>query len=127
MPTNGFTIEKIGGPGYEFYVEGTNYEMKPKSNSAEVGNWRIEISPKKAEKQSYFLNVMQIGDNNEDISDLKETILEKYNELKETEKLIKTLETELLLFDEKQEQYQKLQSDIISNVEKKCNATIRDK
>ncbi|MBR5518132.1 MAG: heparinase II/III family protein [Clostridia bacterium] len=76
MPTNGFTIEKIGGPGYEFYVEGTNYEMKPKSNSAEVGNWRIEISPKKAEKQSYFLNVMQIGDNNEDISDLKAELVE---------------------------------------------------
>jgi DNA repair exonuclease SbcCD ATPase subunit len=48
----------------------------------------------------------------EDISDLKENILEKYNELKETENLIKTLETELLSFDEKQEQYQKLQSDI---------------
>ena len=77
MPTNGFTTEKVGGPGYEFYVNGINYEMKAKSAEAEVGNWRIEISPTKAEKQSYFLNVLQIGDNDENIVPLKAELVEE--------------------------------------------------
>lgn len=76
LPDNGFNIEKIGGEGYEFYVNGTNYEMKPSSDTAEVGNWRVEISPSKAEKQSYFLNVMQVSDNSDEIAPLEAKLVE---------------------------------------------------
>lgn len=80
MPSNGFTIDKVGvdtGSINTYFVNGTKYEMKPKSETAEVGNWRIEISPKKAEKQSYFLNVMQIGDNDESITPLQAKLVEE--------------------------------------------------
>lgn len=76
MPTNGYTTEKIGGPGYEYYVDGVNYEMTTKSEEAEVGNWRIEISPTKAEKQSYFLNVIQVSENEDEIVPLKAELVE---------------------------------------------------
>ena len=81
MPDNGFTISKVGGEGYEFYVEGSNgvsrnYEMEPKSENAEVGNWRIEISPTTAEKQSYFMNVIQLSDNDDSIEPLQARIVQ---------------------------------------------------
>lgn len=76
MPDNGFNIEKIGGPGYEFYVDGVNYEMSVKADTAEVGNWRIELSPAKAEKQSYFLNVIQVSENEDEIIPLEATLVE---------------------------------------------------
>lgn len=80
MPSNGFVISKTGedSDGINTYdVNGTKYEMKPKSEAAEVGNWRIEISPTKAEKQSYFLNVIQIGENDESITPLQAELLEE--------------------------------------------------
>lgn len=80
MPSNGFTINKVGedtGAINTYFVNATKYEMKPKSETAEVGNWRIEISPKKAEKQSYFLNVIQIGDNDESIAPLQAKLVEE--------------------------------------------------
>ena len=80
MPTTGVTINKIGEDfdGINTYwVNGIKYEMKPKSETAEVGNWRVEISPKKAEKQSYFLNVLQIGDNSEYITPLQAKLVEE--------------------------------------------------
>ena len=76
LPDNGFTTKKVGGEGYEFYVDGVNYEMAPKSDEAEVGNWRIEISPTTAEKQSYFLNVMQVSDNDDAIVPLEAKLVE---------------------------------------------------
>ena len=82
MPANGVTINKSGQDfdGVSKYdVYGTLYEMKPKAETAEVGNWRIEISPTKAEKQSYFLNVIQIGDNDESIEPLQAKLVEETN------------------------------------------------
>ena len=57
-------IEKIGGPGKEFWVFGKNYPNPPKreNSSSEGGAWRIQVSPKQASAQDYFLNVMQVMD-----------------------------------------------------------------
>lgn len=82
MPSNGFVINKIGQDfdGINtYFVNGTTYEMKPQSKTAEVGNWRTEISAKKSEKQSYFLNVIQVGDNDESITPLQAKLVEETN------------------------------------------------
>lgn len=79
LPDNGFSIEKIGQDfdGVSKYkVKDTLYEMKPLSDTAEVGNWRVEISPTKAEKQSYFLNVLQLSENEESIVPLEARLVE---------------------------------------------------
>ncbi len=59
-------IEKVGGPGKEFWVFGTNYPNEPRGNQDEAnerGAWRIEISPKKSSQEDYYLNVMQVAGN----------------------------------------------------------------
>ncbi len=56
-------ISAVGGEGKEHWVFGTNYEGKPVSGgSNEGGGWRVEISPKTANEEDYFLNVLQVGD-----------------------------------------------------------------
>lgn len=60
-------LEKIGGPGKEYWVFGKNYANDPEPRLAERGSvetarWRIEISPKKPAAENLFLNVMQIAD-----------------------------------------------------------------
>lgn len=63
----GANIEKIGGPGHEFEVFGTNYPQAPLSapgeNTIEAGAWRVQISPKTSAATDRFLNVMQVMDN----------------------------------------------------------------
>lgn len=64
---NDLALTKVGGPGKEFWVFGTNYEnnvepAKLERNSMETGAWRIEVSPKQAAAENLFLNVMQITD-----------------------------------------------------------------
>lgn len=60
-------IEKVGGPGKEFWVFGTNYPNAALSNRPDVANergeWRVEVSPLKPQAENYFLNVMQVSDN----------------------------------------------------------------
>ncbi len=60
-------IEKVGGKGKEFWVFGTNYPNEASPNrpddANEKGAWRIEVSPKTAATENYFLNVMQVADN----------------------------------------------------------------
>lgn len=61
-------IVPVGGPGKEFWVFGTNYPNEPKAGEDaenERGAWRIEISPKKAAAEDYYLNVMQITGNSQ--------------------------------------------------------------
>ncbi len=64
--TQNAEITPIGGPGKEFWVNGTNYETKPKGNyneaDFELGAWRVELSPKTPASEDNFLNVMQIMD-----------------------------------------------------------------
>lgn len=58
------TIETVGGPGKEFWVAGMNYPNVPTGDEAnERGEWRVEISPKSAKAEDYYLNVMQIASN----------------------------------------------------------------
>ena len=60
-------IEKVGGPGKEFWVFGTNYTNDPAPSRPDVANergaWRVEISPAKPATENYFLNVLQVADN----------------------------------------------------------------
>lgn len=65
---NNTHIEKVGGPGKEFWVFGTNYpnDAQPgrHDDANERGAWRIEVSPVIPATENYFLNVMQVADNN---------------------------------------------------------------
>ncbi len=65
--TNNSVLTSVGGPGKEFWVFGRNYGSEPtykRENSYERAAWRIEISPKVSASEDYFLNVMQVMDNN---------------------------------------------------------------
>ena len=59
------SIEKVGGPGKEFWCAGKNWMNIPrvKDVAGESGSWRIEESPAQASKDDIFLNVMQVADN----------------------------------------------------------------
>ncbi|SDD04984.1 Heparinase II/III-like protein [Paenibacillus sp. UNCCL117] len=63
---NDLEIEKIGGPGREFEVDGVNKAILPTSptsiSSLEAGKWRIELSNEAPANQTRFLNVMQVMD-----------------------------------------------------------------
>lgn len=76
-------IEKIGGEGKECWIDGKNYgATKPfsKSTDQEGQGWgRIEISPKKAAKTDYFLQVMSVSDAGGVVSDLDSTLIEGEN------------------------------------------------
>ncbi|MCU6712490.1 carboxypeptidase regulatory-like domain-containing protein [Paenibacillus sp. J5C_2022] len=68
LPGSGnLTIEKIGGPGREFEVFGTNYPQTPYEapgqHTVEGGAWRVQLSPNVASEEDAFLNVMQFMDN----------------------------------------------------------------
>lgn len=61
------TIEKVGGPGQEFSVFGTNYPLTlplPRKTGLDAGAWRVQISPKSPQTDDNFLNVIQVMDNN---------------------------------------------------------------
>lgn len=57
----GAGIEKIGGPGREFEVNGVNY---PPSGGAtwDAGAWRVEVTPTEAADEHIFLHVLQVMD-----------------------------------------------------------------
>lgn len=65
---SGARIEKVGGPGKEFWVNGVNYPADPRPSrpdeAGERGAWRIELSPSTAAVEDCFLNVIQVADNN---------------------------------------------------------------
>ncbi len=55
----------IGGTGKEYWVFGKNYENEIKGSNPEnyeTGRWRLEVQPKQASSEDYFLNVMQVTD-----------------------------------------------------------------
>lgn len=54
-------IVKVGGPGKEYWVFGTNY-VNDYPGTKEQGEWRIEVSPREPAELDYFLNVMQVKD-----------------------------------------------------------------
>lgn len=61
-------MQVIGGKGKEFWVNGTNYANAPQAGRPdprnERGEWRVEVSPSAPANEDYFLNVMQVADNN---------------------------------------------------------------
>jgi heparin/heparan-sulfate lyase len=64
---DGLQLDKVGGPGKEFWVFGKNYanDVDPsalKRGSMETGAWRVEIAPKQPAAESLFLTVMQVAD-----------------------------------------------------------------
>lgn len=64
MLPQAYAIEKIGGEGHEFEVNGKNYPYKTAAerNGSDSGNWRIEVSPAKANTEDTFLNAMYVTD-----------------------------------------------------------------
>ncbi|MEJ1971882.1 MAG: heparin/heparin-sulfate lyase HepB [Lacunisphaera sp.] len=61
------TLGKIGGPGREFWVSGTNYPngidpARLARSSIEAGAWRLELSPQQPAAEDLFLTVMQVTD-----------------------------------------------------------------
>lgn len=58
------SISKVGGKDNEFTVFGKNYPqtLRFEKNSSDKAVWRIEVSPKKADNDDNFLNVMQVMD-----------------------------------------------------------------
>lgn len=58
-------IQFMGGPGFEFYVEGKNYALDKRTvkrlisdKGAEPGSWRIEVSPSYENTEDVFLVVL---------------------------------------------------------------------
>lgn len=68
-------IAKVGGEGHEFEYGGYNYGAQAKNRTQETGKWRIEVSPESSSKENYFLNVMQIGDNDDSITPLETELI----------------------------------------------------
>jgi heparin/heparan-sulfate lyase len=57
-------IASVGGPGREFWVFGKNFpnQVKAGDTESEIGDWRVEVSPREASAADRFLNVMQAMD-----------------------------------------------------------------
>ncbi len=65
--TDDLRLEKVGGPGKDCWVFGTNYpnaaQPRRPDPANERGEWRVEVSPAKPATENYFLNVLQVADN----------------------------------------------------------------
>lgn len=70
------SIRKIGGPGFEFWVDGRNYFNRPHDPMLEPGAWRIELSPRRKTAKDCFLNVLQVMDADSDLAPLPATLIE---------------------------------------------------
>ena len=73
-------IEKIGGPGKQFWSDGKNWPLPaelpsncPPETWPLLGQWRVEVKPGAARKEDIFLHMLQVGDNN--LKALPETTL----------------------------------------------------
>ena len=64
---NQVKIQKIGGEGYEYWNGKQNYPAKAYDEFNETGAWRVEISPQNVSSTDYFLNVMQVSDDDDTI------------------------------------------------------------
>ena len=61
-------IEKIGGPGKQFWSDGRNWPFPadkastiPDDTWPMVGQWRIEIKPGAEREKDYFMNIIKVG------------------------------------------------------------------
>jgi len=70
-------ITVVGGPGQEHMVNGVNYYGETiEGTISEGGGYRIEVSPKTESEKDYFLNVLQVGDNDKDLAPLESQMIE---------------------------------------------------
>ena len=69
-------VERVGGEGKQFWSDGQNWPIPeykkedplykrnrntPLNNSPLVGQWRVEVSPKKGATNDHFLHIIQVG------------------------------------------------------------------
>lgn len=70
-------IEKIGGVGKQWYVEGTNYVPNAvEEDSLELGWGRVEVMPAEESKLDYFLNVIYVHDTEDNVELQKAQLIE---------------------------------------------------
>ncbi len=69
-------IEKIGGEGKQYWVDGENIATKLSGKGNEAGWGRVEVSPKEASNTDYFLNVMTVSDADTTAPDIENTLIE---------------------------------------------------
>jgi hypothetical protein len=64
-------IEKVGGKGFESYVDGKNYpnEDYPQYDNEQC-DWRLEVSPKNSALDDMFLNAMYVTDSDKNLQEL---------------------------------------------------------
>lgn len=70
-------LEKVGGPGKQFWSGGRNWPIPtltpedygyaqrnniPPNDHPLVGQWRVEVRPASARKDDFFLHIIQVGD-----------------------------------------------------------------
>ena len=60
LPADG-GITRVGGPGHEFDVNGTNYPQS-QTWTEDMGAWRLEISPGTDAAEHFFLTVLCVAD-----------------------------------------------------------------
>lgn len=65
----GPTLELVGGEGKQFWSDGKNWPISdyakkwiPQDDQPSVGQWRVEVKPKKEAKADHFLHILQVGD-----------------------------------------------------------------
>ncbi len=63
LPTQSRT-KRIGGTGYEYYVNGVNYPIGviPDTINTSPGAWRIEVSPSTVDDSLIFFHTIEVGD-----------------------------------------------------------------
>ena len=66
-------INKVGGEGKEYWTGESNVKIYRQPEGDESGTWRVEINPSSASAKDYFLNVMQVSDNDSAIAPLAVT------------------------------------------------------
>lgn len=72
-------IVKVGGEGMEYSVRGVNMKAVTPAATDESGKWRIEVTPKTKKDTDYFLNVLQVSENNSEIIPLETKLYETEN------------------------------------------------
>ena len=62
-------LEKIGGPGKQFWSDGRNWPLPAEKGTAVpdddwpmVGQWRMEVRPGEARTEDVFMHMIQVGD-----------------------------------------------------------------
>jgi len=61
LSPSGTSVEKIGGPGYEYWVNGVNWDPYPNSHNDLGGNWRLEYRTEGKQTDNFFTTVLQPG------------------------------------------------------------------